>query len=171
MSNLPESYSLIEKLEQFFYIFVNFFFRFLTFLTFLLCQIVQIVRYSFSARLVVTFRGVKLAKGTIFGWDNWENLDEPWRTETDCFWRTETDWFWRTETDWFWLRHEKLLPDRESNPGLPLDRRGCSPLYYRWLGIWLILTNWDRLILTNWDRYRIGKSCWELLFCTKVSYY
>ena len=105
MSNLPESYSLIEKLEQFFYIFVNFFFRFLTFLTFLLCQIVQIVRYSFSARLVVTFRGVKLAKGTIFGWDNWENLDEPWRTETDCFWRTETDWFWRTETDWFWLRH------------------------------------------------------------------
>ena len=105
MSNLPESYSLIEKLEQFFYIFVNFFFRFLTFLTFLLCQIVQIGRYSFSARLVVTFRGVKLAKWTIFGWDNWENLDEPWRTETDCFWRTETDWFWRTETDWFWLRH------------------------------------------------------------------
>ena len=30
---------------------------------------------------------------------------------------------------------EKVLPDRESNPGLPRDRRGYSPLYYRGLGI------------------------------------
>ena len=27
----------------------------------------------------------------------------------------------------------KTLPDRESNPGLPRDRRGYSPLYYRGL--------------------------------------
>ena len=27
----------------------------------------------------------------------------------------------------------KVLPDRESNPGLPRDRRGYSPLYYRGL--------------------------------------
>ena len=27
----------------------------------------------------------------------------------------------------------KKLPDRESNPGLPRDRRGYSPLYYRGL--------------------------------------
>lgn len=28
-------------------------------------------------------------------------------------------------------RRKKLLPDRESNPGLPRDRRRYSPLYYR----------------------------------------
>ena len=28
---------------------------------------------------------------------------------------------------------KNLLPDRESNPGLPRDRRGYSPLYYRGL--------------------------------------
>ena len=28
------------------------------------------------------------------------------------------------------------LPCRESNPGLPRDRRGYSPLYYRGLSIW-----------------------------------
>ena len=29
----------------------------------------------------------------------------------------------------------KVLPDRESNPGLPRDRRGYSPLYYRGLAL------------------------------------
>ena len=29
----------------------------------------------------------------------------------------------------------KVLPDRESNPGLPRDRRGYSPLYYRGMKI------------------------------------
>ena len=29
----------------------------------------------------------------------------------------------------------KVLPDRESNPGLPRDRRGYSPLYYRGLNV------------------------------------
>ena len=31
----------------------------------------------------------------------------------------------------FVLEVAKVLPDRESNPGLPRDRRGYSPLYYR----------------------------------------
>ena len=30
---------------------------------------------------------------------------------------------------------KKELPDRESNPGLPRDRRRYSPLYYRGIGI------------------------------------
>ena len=35
---------------------------------------------------------------------------------------------------------EKMLPDRESNPGLPRDRRGYSPLYYRGLhDFWSII--------------------------------
>ena len=29
------------------------------------------------------------------------------------------------------LRKTKYLPDGELNPGLPRDRRGYSPLYYR----------------------------------------
>ena len=33
------------------------------------------------------------------------------------------------------LEVAKVLPDRESNPGLPRDRRGYSPLYYRGLDI------------------------------------
>ena len=35
----------------------------------------------------------------------------------------------------FVLEVAKVLPDRESNPGLPRDRRGYSPLYYRGLAI------------------------------------
>ena len=31
------------------------------------------------------------------------------------------------------MQFEKTLPERESNPGLPRDRRGYSPLYYRGL--------------------------------------
>ena len=33
------------------------------------------------------------------------------------------------------LYGKKFLPDRESNPGLPRDRRGYSPLYYRGMKI------------------------------------
>ena len=32
------------------------------------------------------------------------------------------------------VRKEKILPGGESNPGLPRDRRGYSPLYYRGFG-------------------------------------
>ena len=28
-------------------------------------------------------------------------------------------------------KNKKILPDRESNPGLPRDRRGFCQLYYR----------------------------------------
>ncbi len=31
--------------------------------------------------------------------------------------------------------YKKLLPDGELNPGLPRDRRGYSPLYYRGLDV------------------------------------
>ena len=31
----------------------------------------------------------------------------------------------------FGLTRTKILRDGESNPGLPRDRRGYSPLYYR----------------------------------------
>ena len=30
-----------------------------------------------------------------------------------------------------WEKKKKTLPDGESNPGLPRDRRGYSPLYYQ----------------------------------------
>ena len=30
-----------------------------------------------------------------------------------------------------WTEKENILPGGESNPGLPRDRRGYSPLYYR----------------------------------------
>ena len=50
----------------------------------------------------------------------------------------------------------KVLPDRESNPGLPRDRRGYSPLYYRGLNAASISHHVDRSIkikrglLTAW---------------------
>ena len=43
-----------------------------------------------------------------------------------------------------WLK--KILPDGESNPGLPRDRRGYWPLYYRgleWQREWIFLTILD----------------------------
>ena len=51
---------------------------------------------------------------------------------------------------------EKVLPDRESNPGLPRDRRGYSPLYYRGLNAASISHHVDRSmkikrgLLTAW---------------------
>ena len=35
----------------------------------------------------------------------------------------------------------KNLPVGELNPGLPRDRRGYSPLYYRGTDMWMILFN------------------------------
>ena len=45
------------------------------------------------------------------------------------------------------LSIEKLLPDRESNPGLPRDRRRYSPLYYR--GYAQLFTSWPFSFFTS----------------------
>ena len=36
------------------------------------------------------------------------------------------------------MKGKKELPDRESNPGLPRDRRRYSPLYYRGIDVYAV---------------------------------
>ena len=48
----------------------------------------------------------------------------------------------------------KTLPDRESNPGLPRDRRGYSPLYYR--GLHNAKFRWFFLGVKLWNHERFS---------------
>ena len=74
---------------------------------------------------------------------------------------------WETEVP---LSNEKILPDRESNPGVPRDRRGYSPLYYRGLAVkdlhprstWLFET------YHSWQTWFFGMSSWYS--CTFVTW-
>ena len=53
----------------------------------------------------------------------------------------------------FLSREKIFLPDRESNPGLPRDRRRSSPLDYRGIGGWQLWHNSAKKIICNTQNY------------------
>ena len=65
---------------------------------------------------------------------------------------------WETEVP---LSNEKILPDRESNPGLPRDRRGYSPLYYRGLVSYEIYVNLTLYVTIETNQQPVKQIIWN----------
>ena len=55
----------------------------------------------------------------------------------------------------------KVLPDRESNPGLPRDRRGYSPLYYRGLVSYEIYVNLTLYVTIETNQQPVKQIIWN----------